>query len=145
MACSTGEACGFTETRSWARRCSNQSAVMIVTIDALDAWWPPTFGPLGLGRTRLAWCTIAVASQSTRCSISRSTSGGCTVAWDRGAVLVIALLLVPRFRQWQHWREVCTTIALLTEQNAQCRSRPERREAAQCAVRAWSTPPTRGC
>ena len=39
---------------------------MIVTIEALDAWWPPTFMPPGLGRTRLAWSTMAVASHSTR-------------------------------------------------------------------------------
>lgn len=32
-----GEACGLTETRSWARRCSNHNAVMIETIDAEDA------------------------------------------------------------------------------------------------------------
>jgi hypothetical protein len=32
----TGEACGLTETRPGARRCSNQSAVMIETIDADD-------------------------------------------------------------------------------------------------------------
>ena len=47
---------------------------MIVTIEALDAWWPPTLSPLGLGRTRLAWCTIAVASHSTRCSTARRTA-----------------------------------------------------------------------
>ena len=44
------------------------------TMDADDAWWPPTFRPPGLGRTRLAWCTIAVDSQSTWRSISASTS-----------------------------------------------------------------------
>ena len=37
MACKTGEACGLTDTRSAAVRCSNQSAVMIVAMDALDA------------------------------------------------------------------------------------------------------------
>src|SRR5436190_2807498 len=66
MACSTGEACGLTDTRSGASRCANHSAVMRLTIEALDAWWPPTFTPEGFGRTRLAWCTIDVASHSTR-------------------------------------------------------------------------------
>ena len=45
---------------------------MIVTIEALDAWWPPTLRPVGLGRTRLAASTIAVASHRTRCSTSLS-------------------------------------------------------------------------
>src|SRR3954452_15424076 len=49
---------------------------MIVTREALDAWWPPTLSPSGLGRTRLAWCTMAVASHSTRCSTARRTSVG---------------------------------------------------------------------
>jgi len=54
MACRTGEACGLTETRSSGPRCPNQSATMIETIDDDDAWWPPTFMPSGLGRTRFA-------------------------------------------------------------------------------------------
>ena len=37
MACSTGEACGFTETRSGASKNANHKAVMTVTIEALDA------------------------------------------------------------------------------------------------------------
>ena len=74
MACSTGEACGFTDTRSSGRRWLNHSSVMIDTSDADEAWWPPTFSPSGLGRTRLAWCTIDVASHSTRCSTSRSVA-----------------------------------------------------------------------
>ena len=55
MLCSTGEAWGLTETRSPERRCSNHSDVMIDTIEAQEAWWPPTFNPVGLGRTRFAW------------------------------------------------------------------------------------------
>src|SRR5580700_7536078 len=47
---------------------------MIDTIEALEAWWPPTLRPDGLGLTRLAWSTIAIDSQSTRCSTDRSTS-----------------------------------------------------------------------
>src|SRR5215212_10629524 len=81
MACSTGEACGFTETRSSARSSENQSAVIRLTIDALDAWCPPTFTPELFSRTRFAWCTIAVASHSTRrctaSSVSRSGVADC--------------------------------------------------------------------
>src|SRR6478735_409663 len=74
MACSTGEACGLTDTRSSGRRWLNHSSVMIETSDADEAWCPPTFSPSGLGRTRLAWCTIDVASHNTRCSTSRSVA-----------------------------------------------------------------------
>ena len=66
MACSTGEACGLTETRSGPRRCAKYSAVMIETIDADDAWWPPTFTPEAVVRTLLAWWTIDIASHRTR-------------------------------------------------------------------------------
>ena len=38
---------------------------MISTMEALEAWWPPTFIPLGLGRTRLAASTMEVAIQRT--------------------------------------------------------------------------------
>src|SRR5919204_375916 len=36
MACSTGAACGFTDTRSDARRCRKYSADMMLIIDAPD-------------------------------------------------------------------------------------------------------------
>ena len=49
---------------------------MIETIEALEAWWPPTLTPVSFGRTRLAWWTIAVASQSTRLEISREGRRG---------------------------------------------------------------------
>ena len=65
MACSTGEAWGLTETRSPACSCPKYSAVMIDTIEAHEAWCPPTFNPLGLGRIRLAWWMIAVDNHST--------------------------------------------------------------------------------
>ena len=42
MAWKTGDACGLTATLSARRRWPNHSAVMIPTIDADDAWWPPT-------------------------------------------------------------------------------------------------------
>ena len=45
MACSTGDACGLTETRSTDRSSVNHRAVMIEAIDALDAWCPPTLTP----------------------------------------------------------------------------------------------------
>jgi hypothetical protein len=37
IACSTGEACGLTDTRSGARRWAKYSAVMTSTIDADEA------------------------------------------------------------------------------------------------------------
>jgi hypothetical protein len=46
---------------------------MIVTIEAQEAWCPPTFNPDGFTRTRLAWSTIAVDSQRTRSSICPKT------------------------------------------------------------------------
>jgi len=52
--CSTGEACGFTDTRSPGCSWSNHNEVTIDTIDAHEAWWPPTFSPDGFGRTRFA-------------------------------------------------------------------------------------------
>src|ERR687891_624440 len=88
MACSTGEACGFTDTRSSARSSANQSAVIRLTIEALEAWWPPTFTPERVWRTRFAWWTIAVASQSTRRWTTRRTSrSGCASGGD-GFVVV---------------------------------------------------------
>src|SRR5690606_40418775 len=72
--CNTGEACGFTDTRSCGRRWLNHNAVMIDTIEADDAWCPPTFNPDGFGRTRLAWWMIALDNHSTRSSIARRTS-----------------------------------------------------------------------
>ena len=69
-----GEACGLTDTRSGDCRGPNHSEVMIDTIDADEAWWPPTFIPGGLGRTRLAWWMIAVDTHSTWRSIWASAS-----------------------------------------------------------------------
>ena len=68
---------------------------MIDIIDVLDVWWPPTFRPLGLGRTRLAWSMIAVDSHSTRRSIARRPSR-LPVPVCAGSVLVtrITTLLV---------------------------------------------------
>src|SRR5215218_8927246 len=88
MACSTGEACGLTDTRSSARSSENQSAVIRLTIEALEAWWPPTFTPERLGRTRLAWWTIAVASHSTRRSTDLSVSRSGVAGGGDGAVVV---------------------------------------------------------
>src|SRR3954471_15052943 len=48
---------------------------MMLTIEADEAWWPPTFTPLGVLRTRLAWWTMLVASHRTRrCTASRTSS-----------------------------------------------------------------------
>src|SRR3954468_12968451 len=74
MAWRTGEACGFTLTRSGASSTPNHSAVISDTMEALDAWWPPTLTPERFGRTRFAWWTIAAASHSTRRCTSSSTS-----------------------------------------------------------------------
>src|SRR4051794_23200433 len=45
---------------------------MIDTIEADDAWCPPTLSPAGFGRTRLAWSMIAADSHRTPFSTSRS-------------------------------------------------------------------------
>src|SRR5918999_38255 len=88
MACSTGDACGFTDTRSSARSSLNQSAVIRLTIDALDSWWPPTFTPERFSRTRLAWCTIAADSHSTRRSMALSVSRSGAAGGGDGVVVV---------------------------------------------------------
>src|SRR5918999_5133972 len=88
MAWRTGEACGFTDTRSSARSSENQSAVMRLTIDALDAWCPPTFTPERFSRTRLAWWTIAVASQRTRRSIALRVSRSGVARGGDGCIAV---------------------------------------------------------
>ena len=73
MAWYTGEACGFTATLSSPLRWPNHRAVMIPTIDADDAWCPPTLiSPCG--RSRLAWSTIRTASHRIRRWISSSAS-----------------------------------------------------------------------
>ncbi len=74
----------MTLTRSGASSTPNQSAVISDTIDALDAWWPPTFTPERFGRTRLAWWTIEVASQRTRRSTSASTARSSFVSTAMG-------------------------------------------------------------
>jgi len=43
-------------------------------MDALDAWWPPTFTPLVFGRPALAASTIAVESHRTRWAIWANVS-----------------------------------------------------------------------
>src|ERR671914_187805 len=88
MACSTGDACGLTDTRSSARSSLNQSAVIRLTIDALDAWWPPTFTPERFSRTRLAWWTIALDSHSTRRSMALSVSRSGAAGGGDGCVVV---------------------------------------------------------
>jgi hypothetical protein len=51
MAWNTGLACGFTATRSCGLSTEKYSADMMVTSDADEAWWPPTFNPSTLGLT----------------------------------------------------------------------------------------------
>src|SRR5918999_5698300 len=93
MACRTGDACGFTETRSSARRSPNHSAVIRLTIDALDAWCPPTFTPERFSRTRLAWWTIAAESHSTRRSMDLSVSRSGAAGGGDGRVVVFEPLM----------------------------------------------------
>src|SRR5581483_6984378 len=84
MAWRTGAAWGLTDTRSAAWSCENHSADMMLTIDADEAWWPPTLTPEAVLRTLLAWWTCVAASHSTRrCTRSRAASppraAACTV------------------------------------------------------------------
>ena len=61
----------MTETRSSLVRSVNHSAVMIVAIEALDAWWPPILRPSGSLRAgAFAASMIAVDSHSTLRSIA---------------------------------------------------------------------------
>src|SRR5690606_33225345 len=61
------------------------SEVMISTMEALEAWWPPTFSPLGLGRTRLAASTMAVAIQRTFSAIAVRVAVSSAPDADEGA------------------------------------------------------------
>ena len=56
---------------------------MMPTIDADEASWPPTLTPEAVVRTLFAWCTMLVASQSTRCCTASSTSSDDGVAIRR--------------------------------------------------------------
>ncbi len=47
---------------------------MIVAMEALEAWCPPTLMPDVLGRTLFAWWMMDVASHRTRRSIAASAS-----------------------------------------------------------------------
>ena len=47
---------------------------MMLTIDAEDDWWPPTFTPSAFSRPRFAASMIDVASHRTRWAISSRTS-----------------------------------------------------------------------
>src|SRR3954470_22878159 len=92
IACSTGAACGLTDTRSGARRWWKDSAVMMLTSEADEAWWPPPFTPLGVFRTRLAWWTMLVASHRTR----RWTASRTSISVSRaGTVVLMAARILP--------------------------------------------------
>ena len=84
MAWKTGEACGLTATLSSPLRWPNHSAVMIPTIDAELAWWPPTLivaRPAGRG-----WraSTIRTASHRTRCCTASRRARGRPAGWSPG-------------------------------------------------------------
>ena len=61
---------------------------MIETIEADEAWWPPTLTPDAVFRTRFAWWTMLIASHRTRSctasSVRRSTADGVVVLVTRG-------------------------------------------------------------
>jgi hypothetical protein len=61
---------------------------MMLTIDADDAWWPPTLSPDSTRRTRLAWWTMLTANQRTRRWTASSTSreGSAAVGGRAGIV-----------------------------------------------------------
>src|SRR4051794_41821751 len=63
---------------------------MMLTIEADEAWWPPTFTPDGVSRTLFAWWTMLVASQSTRrCTASRSSIEGVLSSCAVGAAAAL--------------------------------------------------------
>ncbi len=72
---------------------------MMLTIEAEEAWWPPTFTPDSVDRTRLAWWTMLVASHSTRrCSSSSAARWGepSSCGSRTGISLAIAPMKVDR-------------------------------------------------
>lgn len=81
----------MTETRSSLVRVVNHSAVMMVAIEALDAWCPPILRPSGSFRAgALAASMIAVESQSTLRSIASHTSMWVAESAERCVVVVIS-------------------------------------------------------
>ena len=78
---------------------------MIETIEALDAWWPPTFTPERFGRTRLAWWTIAVASHSTR--RSTASSPAISLSQSRAEPLLSVVLSLESKTITDHLRGPC--------------------------------------
>src|SRR5690625_5294612 len=107
MACSTGEACGLTDTRSSACSSENHSAVMMPTMDALEAWCPPTLTPSGLSRPRLAASTIAVDIHNTRWAISSSTEESSDVTADSGREFTLGGSSCVDVSKW--WRSSSRT------------------------------------
>src|ERR1700761_4167211 len=95
MEWNTGDACGLTLTRSWAFREAKSRAVIAVTSEALEAWWPPTLTPSPVVRSWLAASTIRTASHSTRRWISSSTSRSTAVLAVTAAVSGRASSLMP--------------------------------------------------
>src|SRR6202043_1903053 len=100
-----------TETLSCARSEPNHSAVIRLTIEALEDWWPPTFTPELFFRTRLACWTMAVASHRTRrwtrssTSMSRSVPGA-PAAGGGGSVEIegASSYAARRAAAWRHSR-----------------------------------------
>src|SRR5689334_23169985 len=104
---------------------------MIETIDADDAWWPPTFTPDGVSRTRLAWWTIDVASHRTRSWTASSVA-------SRSCVAVIGRIFAAG-GPLDHWpgtrvRPVCHRARTPVRRRRLCADHPPREEA-------WPPPP----
>src|ERR1700753_2939257 len=95
MEWNTGDACGLTLTRSWAFRYAKYSAVIAVTREALEAWWPPTFTPSPVVRSWLAASTIRTASHRIRRWISSRTSRSTAVLAVTAAVSGRVTSLMP--------------------------------------------------
>jgi hypothetical protein len=64
IAWKTGEACGLTATRSSGLSAEKYSAVMIDTIEADEAWCPPTLIPSTLGRMIVGIVASSSATES---------------------------------------------------------------------------------
>src|SRR5262249_23632222 len=111
MALKTGLACGLTATRSCGRSTLMYSAVMMVTHEALEAWWPPTLSPSGWGRRWVALWIIHTASQRILRSSARSAASGSGAAGgsaEEGSRRIVmpesyAGLGEKSLRLWSRW------------------------------------------
>ncbi len=73
---------------------------MMLTIDADDAWCPPTFTPDSVWRTLLAWWTMLTASQSTRRCTASSVSS--SAASSDGWLVADSITATAQFNRSVH-------------------------------------------